>query len=615
VVSLTLDVADTVELCKGGALPVKASVFPANAPVTWSPIVGLEIATNGLSAIARPDESTRYTATATVPGCALSKSFWVKVDSLPDDLRIFPLDTSICEGQLVQLVSKTFEPADHPGIHFQWEGAGQLTADSLYNLVVQPTDTVTYRRITTIGACADTSEARVKVIPQAQMSITPALSSICPGESVPLQVTYTAGVKNIQWQPANILSCADCDNPTATPASTTVVTVAGTYEGCPTQSSAQIVVKPLPQVQFPADQMLCIGQSVLLNAVDDGSSYTWTSTHPAFGTQTSAQPQWTPTQTATYFVKAEKAGCMLNAQVTIALESATLQAFGDTTVCSKFPALLRAVGSQTGTYTWTTGQMAQALIVNPVSTTTYTVTYQYGTDCVLKDSVRVEVKGEGAEISFPIDRELCPGDSVLLNAAKTPGATYAWTSAPAGFTSSNANPVVAPGVNTTYTLVATNGNCVSTQSVDIIAHRATLRVSNDTTVCSGEPVTLSAAGSVTGTYEWTPGAVESPTLLLAPAVAGNYSVLYTYGDGCTLSDQVKVSTVPGISASIVADPDTNRINLGQMIDLTAIISPTQNLSNFKFKWIEGATMLTANTETITAKPSTTDTATLAYTLI
>lgn len=616
-VALTLSVADTVFICKGSPVTITATVSPGNAPVSWSPVFGLQIAPNGLSVVANPDESTRYTATATVPGCSLSQSFWVQVDSLPADLRILPTDTSICQGQLVTLRSKTYEPAEHPGIHFLWSpGAGQLTPDTLYNMVVQPTDTTTYRRVSTIGACVDTTEATVNVIPQAEMNITPAVSSICPGESVPLSLTFTPGVVDIEWQPANILSCSDCNNPTATPTGTTTIVATGTFEGCPTQTSAQIVVKPLPKFQFPADLQLCTGQSVLLNSITDpGTTYTWTSTHPNFGTQTDPQPLWTPTQTATYFLKAEKDNCSTTAQVTVALESATLQAFGDTTVCSEFPALLTASGSKPGTYTWSSGQNAQAIIVRPAQTTTYTVTYAYGTDCILTDEVTVTVMGVGAAVSFPFDRELCPGDSVLLNSAVTPGATYSWTSVPPGFNSNQPSPVVAPSVNTTYTLTATNGNCVSTQTVSIIAHRATLRVSNDTTVCSGEPLTLSALGSATGTYQWSPGNVASPTLPLTPAVAGNYSVLYTYGDDCTLSDVVEVKVVPGISVSILSEPDTNKINLGQSLDLTAIVSPTQNLSNFKFQWFEGATALAGTGDMITVKPNTTDTAAIAYTVI
>lgn len=618
-VALTLSVADTVFICKGSPTTVTAVVSPGNAPVTWSPVVGLQIAPNGLSVSANPDESTRYTATATVPGCALSKSFWVQVDSLPRDLSILPSDTSICQGQLVTLKSKTYEPSEHPGITFFWSpAAGQLTPDTLYNLVVQPSDTTIYRRISTIGACVDTSEATVNVIPQAEMIITPAMSSICPGESVPLSLTFTPGVVDIQWQPANILTCNDCNNPIATPTGSTSITVAGKFEGCPTQASAQIVVKPLPQFQFPSDVQLCTGQSVLLNSVTDpGTTYAWTSTHPNFGTQTDPQPLWTPTQTATYFLKAEKDGCPLSAQVTVGFESATLQVSNDTTVCSKFPALITANGSKPGTYTWSSGQTAQAVIVNPEQTTTYTVTYAYGTDCILTDMVTVKVEGVGAAVNFPLDRELCPGDSVLLNSANTPGATYTWTSSPIGFASNDPNPVVAPDINTTYFLKATNGNCVSTQNVSLIAHRATLRVSNDTTVCEGESLILSAFGTATGTYEWSPGAVKSPTLPLIPAKAGNYSVLYTYGDDCTLSDVVMVKVVPSISVSIAAEPDTNQINLGQSIDLTAIVSPTQSLSNFKFRWLEGAAVLSGMTDMITAKPNKagTDTAAITYTVI
>ena len=615
-VSLQLTVGDTLHMCKGVPVEIKATATPASAQVSWLPIIGLQISTDGKTVFANPEESTRYTATATVPGCALPKSFWVQVDSIPKDLSILPADTTICEGGRATLISKIYEPCEYPNVRFKWiPTVGQLTPDSLYNLVVQPTITTVYQRITTAGACVDTSKATVTVIPQAQMSITPPLSTICPGESVPLSLTFTPGVEDIKWTPAGILSCDGCNNPIATPLGTTTISVEGSFKGCPTSASAQIVVRPLPPYQFPNDRQLCIGESVTLNSiVGPNTTYTWTSTDPTFGTQTLAKPEWKPTKTATYFLDANN-GCPVKDTLTISVESATLQAFRDTIVCKNFPVSLSAAGSLPGAYNWSTGQTGQVITVMPDQTTVYKVTYTYGTGCTLTEDVTVQIQGVGAEFSFPFDKELCPGDSVQLNSLKTPGAVYSWTSTPAGFISSNATPVVAPSVSTNYTLTATNGNCVSTQTVSIIAYNATLRTSNDTTVCQGEPVLLSAIGSLTGAYQWSPGGPAGPSFLLAPATQGAYTVVYTYGDGCKLSDVVNVKVAPGISVKILADPDTNRVNLGDPLNLTALVSPTQSLNNFKFMWLEGATSLAGNKDMITVKPNTTDTAAVAYTVI
>lgn len=68
------------------------------------------------------------------------------------------------------------------------------------------------------------------------------------------------------------------------------------------------------------------------------------------------------------------------------------------------------------------------------------------------------------------DRPVCcnTGYPVQIGSPATPGVTYSWTSSPAGFTSSFANPVVTPTGTTVYTLTATGpGGCTTTDSVKL----------------------------------------------------------------------------------------------------------------------------------------------------
>lgn len=66
-----------------------------------------------------------------------------------------------------------------------------------------------------------------------------------------------------------------------------------------------------------------------------------------------------------------------------------------------------------------------------------------------------------------LDRAICLNENTQLGAAAVSGNTYSWTSAPAGFTSTTANPVVTPLVTTTYTLTETitSTGCTGTNSV------------------------------------------------------------------------------------------------------------------------------------------------------
>jgi len=608
--SLQLNVADTAFLCLGSSLNIQANVSPPGTTVNWTPLTSLQITPDGATAVATPIESILYTAQVILPGCIRTERVYVQVDSLPKDLAISPTDTTICQGGLVILRSPTYEPADYVNIASQWVPPnGQQSPDSLYNLVVQPTETTVYQRISRNGGCVDTAQATVNVIPPAEMQIVPADTTVCAGQSVVLRLTYPPGVTEIMWTPATSLSCSDCDNPTATPAGTTTYSVSGKFEGCNTGTSATVNVTNPPAYRFPGDRMLCGGQSVTLNEIfDAGATYTWTSTDLTFGTFVGAQPVVIPTQkTTTYFLKAINGGCPVEDQVTIVVVNGALEAFGDTTICRGATALLTATTTIPGTLQWDNGAgSGGAVNVSPTQTTIYTVTFNFGTDCQLTDSVTVVVDGQIAQVQFPADVSLCPGESITLNDLVTPGATYAWSSLPGTFTSTLPTPTVTPDQTTKYTVTTTIGSCVSTQSVDVIVFSGvTLQVSNDTTICAKETVTLVANGSATGEYLWTPGGGTGPSLPVTPADNTIYQVTYTYGDGCTLQETVAVDVVPNFTTEIIATPDTNTINLGESIELFAKVAPSQSLNGFQYTWFENGQQLAATTEKITAKPEVT----------
>jgi gliding motility-associated-like protein len=607
-IALDLNVPDSVMLCKGEVLNIQAFPNPPSTVVNWSPFTSLIIGSNGQNVTATPEETITYTASVTVAGgCSLSRTVRVQVDSLPANLDILPSDTTICLGEKVLLVSPIYEPAEYMNIEFLWiPGEGQLTPDTLYNLVAQPTDTIVYQRISISGACIDTAQATVNVIVPPDMKLSPADTSVCVGQSVVLSLSNFEGVENIMWTPASTLSCSmDCVTSVATPTGSTTYSVNGTYEMCPVSASAVVNVTLPPPYQFPDDVQLCGGDSIRLNLISDPTAtYLWTSLPPGF-TSNEPQPTVAPAQTTTYILQATN-GCSTQAQLTVTVSNATLQVSNDTTICEGFSTLLTAAGTLPGNYTWSDGQTGQAVVVTPAQTSTYTVTYTFGQDCQLTDEVVVTIQGQSAQVTFPTDVELCPGESVVLNSTATPGATYTWASTPPGFTSNQAiPPAITPSVTTTYNVTATLGNCVRTQSVTITVYNATLSVSADTTLCAGGSVTLSANGSVTGDYLWTPGGTQ-PSFLVTPAQTTTYDLLYTYGDNCTIEESVQVTVVPNFMVNIVADPDTNRINAGASIALDAVLVPSQSTNGFQFQWFENGTTSIGSGQQITATPATTD---------
>lgn len=620
--NLQLNVGDTA-VCKGMPVNIQATLTPTPLPpgwtVMWEPTESLQI--NGLNATAIPAEPTLYTVTAIAPGgCKRTQQVHIHVDSLPASLAIMPPDTMICRGAKVLLQTLPLpDPELYPttSMNYQWmPPQTQPTPDTSLNIVVQPDSTTVYKRVTTNGVCAHTDSATVTVIQPAEMRVVPADTLICPGQSVVLQLFYTPGVTKLVWSPPNGLSCTECDVTTATPGSTTTYTVTGEYKGCPAPPvSATVQVSPLPPIQFTSHINLCEGESVTLNETyDPQSNYNWTSTDPNF--TPSQNPTVIPTLAmTTYSVTATNAdGCTNSGFVKITVAPRPeLIVDGDTTICKNFPTQLTASGSFPGTYLWDTGQTGQNITVTPSATTIYTVTYTPNSVCPpITKQVTVMVQGVGPDVTPPTDAELCPGESVVLNSSDTPGATYTWTSDPPGFSFIGAIP---PPVSESkkYIVTATLGNCTIVQTINVIAYNATLTMPANITLCAGDVATITANGSSTGTYKWSSGQTTA-TIQVSPAQTTTYDLLYTYGDGCPLVGTVKVTVVPNFMLEIKSEPDTNKINVGEPIELTGIVIPSQNLTNFQFQWLENGQQNIGNTESVTVTPAGNETS-IAYTLV
>jgi gliding motility-associated-like protein len=79
---------------------------------------------------------------------------------------------------------------------------------------------------------------------------------------------------------------------------------------------------------------------------------------------------------------------------------------------------------------------------------------------------------------------------------------------------------------------------------------------------------------------------------------------------------VKVNVKPSFNLKILADPVKDVYNLGENIDLTAIISPTMSLNGFNFVWKKNGQITPGSTDMISVVTdvSLVDTAILTYSI-
>jgi len=129
---------------------------------------------------------------------------------------------------------------------------------------------------------------------------------------------------------------------------------------------------------------------------------------------------------------------------------------------------------------------------------------------------------------------ICTGTNVELNAIVSGGSglyTYTWTSIPVGFTSSIANPIVNPFVNTIYGVEVSDGmNTVNAQvmvTVNALPETPSITSNGPTAFCTGDSVTLTSSAGIS--YLWSTG---ETTASIHVSRGGSYTVQVTDTGGC-----------------------------------------------------------------------------------
>ena len=206
------------------------------------------------------------------------------------------------------------------------------------------------------------------------------------------------------------------------------------------------------------------------------------------------------------------------------------------TICAGQTATLSAAGG--GNYSWNTGSTDASISVTPNVTTTYTVIVSTG-NCKDTAFAIVTIK-PFSPISAAGNTTICVGSTTTLSASG--GINYSWST---GATTASIS--VSPAVNSTYTVVSTDGltGCVGTSTVSVAVLPPPVATATSVTVCAGQSATLSAAGG--GNYLWSNGATGSSITVTASAPA-NYSVVVSIGTcSDTASAAVAVTTAPVIA--------------------------------------------------------------------
>jgi gliding motility-associated-like protein len=243
-------------------------------------------------------------------------------------------------------------------------------------------------------------------------------------------------------------------------------------------------------------------------------------------------------------------GCTSITPVTITLtNNLTMSAHADTLICPGSSFNANTI-SNAATYNWSpaTGVSNISIsnpILSPTATTTYTVTGNTGT-CSISKSFLVTVQ-QTVNLTVHADTTICNGATFNANTVSN-GTTFLW-SPTNGLSSSNiSNPSISPTITTTYSIIASTGNCNASQSFKVSVLPATIvNAGSGANILEGSPVQLQGSGSQ-GTYLWTPSTGLSATNILNPVArpltTTSYTLKITNSQGCSNTSNVLVTVVP-----------------------------------------------------------------------
>lgn len=514
--SITTIVGNTV-ICQGSSTSFTANGSAAG--YTWSPGA---LHTN--TASFNPTVTTVYTVAAASGSCSIARTLTISVN--PSTICVG--SGSVCLGNSLFL-----NPC----------GGVSYTVNPGLSTTVTPTVSTNYTVVgTTSAGCVGTAISTVNVLalPNVSINVNP-VGGVCSGASATLTPTGACTYVYLNG------------GPVVTPLSTTVYSVTGTScAGCvSTQTvSVPVTTSGVPLTIAASSPSVCAGSSVVLTAAG-ASNYTW---QP--GGFTTAIVTVTPNSNTTYSLTGSNGSCLGYTTALVSVVPLPTLTVNDQTICAGGSATLTASGANT--YAWSTGSTGGSIIVTPSVNTSYSVV---GSNAGCSDLKVVNVS-IGAGISVFLNsnpQSVCAGASSTITAS---GATsYTWSDG-----SNGTSIITTPTSSTTYSVLGDAAGCTGTAAITVsLVAKPTLsfNVSPSATLCSASPVTITASGATT--YSWDNGATTN-SIVVVPAVNTTYSVS---GFGACQADS-SVSIYLGVAPpfSISASPSFT-VCKGQSIVLNA----------------------------------------------
>ncbi len=211
----------------------------------------------------------------------------------------------------------------------------------------------------------------------------------------------------------------------------------------------------------------------------------------------------------------------------------------DFTICLGENAELVVSGNHT--YLWSTGETTDTIVVSPTTNTDYiAVITDTVSGCINSDTVSITVANVSALVSG--NTTICSGSTVQLNAAG--GTDYLWSTG--DITSST---LVSPTDSTWYYVTVSVASCSAFDSVLVEVYDNNVGFPNDTLVCAGSSVDLTATGG--SSYTWNTGA-STASITVTPTDTTIYTLSIIDDNFCSYTNSITIDYIelPIVTANV-----------------------------------------------------------------
>ena len=281
-------------------------------------------------------------------------------------------------------------------------------------------------------------------------------------------------------------------------------------------ASAIVNILPKPTLNLTGSLTVCEGNSVMLIAPSGFTAYTWSN---GLTTQ-----QITVATSGTYSVIVSNGMCTSPSSdpFTFTINpkpvKPIINATGGGSLCGAGSVTLSAPAGFP-TYSWSSGQSTQSILVNAVGNFTVTVADVNGCQSNASDVFSVITSAPSKPIiTVSGNTTLCNGSTVVL-AAPIGFSSYTWST---GVTSQQ----ITVSIGGNYSVIVSSGTCASPVSdvvsiIDaVIPSKPTLTLTGSTTLCNGAFAVLTAPVGFSS-YVWSNGELSKQIVV---STSGSFSV-------------------------------------------------------------------------------------------